>query len=416
MLQSRHPGRPCRAAAAIIAAALLGSPLASAAQVQSLSFKDVASEVRALELIRGDKDLTQTWQAEDAAWLFQKGWWEAARELVNAAHEAAGSDAGRERQQNIDKLIRREVTTLKKNADDLLLKLSTQDSSKIGVIRCASQWAQNSTAIFLSVKFAHRWSSPGALQVHDEKISTAACCFNFSAEGEHSQLRKKYNLDFHFFDEVDPEHWHWQFTSAGRMSVEIRKKEAAYWPRLLNAKEKPGSLGVWDSMDQKWLQELKPFKRKHRGADEEEDRSEEEEKETHRDLAAKCIIGKDSPWRGERTPRYLCDKYWPPKIEGSMGKKSTWMVLFISSRDMTCKTRGEQCMKVKKQFNTVSEKLPDMVKGVRMGVVDCDDYKDFCEKQNVGHLPFVRRYKEGKRKAYRGEWDIPSLSQFAAEA
>lgn len=51
---------------------------------------------------------------------------------------------------------------------------------------------RNSSAIFLSIKFAHRWSSPGALKVQDEKIEVTACCFNFSASGDHSQLRKRY--------------------------------------------------------------------------------------------------------------------------------------------------------------------------------------------------------------------------------
>merc|ERR1712194_951694 len=104
-------------------------------------------------------------------------------------------DKNQLRRSRIESAVRKEVGDLKQNADGLLLALSPQKAADIGVVRCASQWAQNSTTIFLSVKFSHRWSSPGALKLHDEVVKVSECCFNFSADGEHSQLRRtRYTL------------------------------------------------------------------------------------------------------------------------------------------------------------------------------------------------------------------------------
>mmetsp|Transcript_74027 Transcript_74027/g.149756 ORF Transcript_74027/g.149756 Transcript_74027/m.149756 type:complete len:81 (+) Transcript_74027:211-453(+) len=33
----------------------------------------------------------------------------------------------------------------------------------------------------------------------------------------------------------------------------------------------------------------------------------------------------------------------------------------------------------------------------------------------VGNLPFVRRYRKGKKKTYYGEWDIDSVMQVVTE-
>ena len=38
-------------------------------------------------------------------------------------------------------------------------------------VPCALQWAQNSTTIFLGVKYASRWSAPGAIEVADVGVN-----------------------------------------------------------------------------------------------------------------------------------------------------------------------------------------------------------------------------------------------------
>eukprot|EP00439_Symbiodinium_sp_Y106_P079973 s2345_g18.t1 len=182
-------------------------------QCHNAVFQEFAKEAEALEALKKDKALASKVENAEVSQLIRNGWWQLCRELVLTSHGLPGFGS-------LEKAVRQEVTQLKLNADDLLLSLSPQDDSRIGVVRCATQWAQNSSAIFLSIKFAHRWSSPGALKVQDEKIEVSPCCFNFTASGDHSQLKKRYALDLAFYGEVDPDHWSWQLASAGRMTTE----------------------------------------------------------------------------------------------------------------------------------------------------------------------------------------------------
>lgn len=384
--------------------------------------RELPDEGAAVAALRESQAAVATCDPEEAAWLVEQGWWGAARALVTASHREAST----KQVQAIETAVRREVGHLKRKADDLLLALSPQDSNKIGVVRCAFQWAQNSTAVFLSVKFAHRWSSPGALKVHNETLSVSPCCFNFSAEGEHSQLRKRYSLDLQLYSEAEPAHWNWQLASAGRFTAEIQKKAPAVWPQLSHGKDKSGSM-VWESMQQRYKQELKAFgeaeeaarrkARKKGKPDEEPDEDEKlnSEHARHNELSKECTVYPGSPWRADRNMLHLCEKFWPPKMPGVLGKEATWLIMFFSSRELKCEERDAKCLKVRYQWTTVKEKLPDMTKA-KVAVVDCDYSKDFCEKQEVGHFPFVRRYRKGKIKTYRDEWDIPSLSEFVTEA
>jgi len=288
------------------------------------------------------------------------------------------------------------------------------------VVRCSFQWAQNSTAIFLTMKFSHRWSSPGALKVHDEKATVTDCCFNFTAAGEHSQLRKMYTLNLGFFKEVDPKHWSWQHQSAGRLSVEIRKKEPAKWPRLVDSSVKPNNMATWDSMYTRWASELEDFekaqaaaKRKAKSKDKpsEEDIDAEDEI-LHQDGAEKCYDNRDSPFYREKGATQLCDDYWPPTMKGTRGTKTPWVVMFYSYKELKCRERDKKCSEMHERWSAVQTRVKQ-VGQAKTGIVDCDFYKAFCAKQKVGHMPFVRRYKDGKKKAYYGEWDIDSIMSFA---
>lgn len=372
-------------------------------------FEDFKTQEEALSRLKSDKAVATGYDHEEIATLIKKGWWSLSRELVLASHGIASFGS-------LEKVVRREVTQIKQNADDLLLALSPQDESRIGVVRCATQWAQNSSAIFLSIKFAHRWSSPGALKVQDEKIEVSPCCFNFSASGDHSQLRKRYALDFHFFGEVDPEPWSWQLASAGRMTAEIRKRESHNWPRLLESKSKPGNLQVWDSMQDRWKSELKEFDKQRKAKDADSNEGlEAAEEEQHSSGRRKCVDSRASPFSSAGHIARLCESYWPPRMDTQkQGKSATWLVLFHSPQDMKCYDRGDECQKVRDRWEAVGRKV-EQVSEALVGAVDCDRHADLCKREKVGNLPFVRRYRKGKKKTYYGEWDIDSVMQVVAE-
>merc|ERR1712194_373610 len=327
-------------------------------------------------------------------------------------------DKNQLRRSRIESAVRKEVGDLKQNADGLLLALSPQKAADIGVVRCASQWAQNSTTIFLSVKFSHRWSSPGALKLHDEVVKVSECCFNFSADGEHSQLRKRYQFDMHFFDEVRTKGWTWQFASAGRLYAEVWKKQPGVWPQLVAGKKRPNNLAVWEDMQARWRGELKDFQRAskkkeahNKDDDDDEEDEEDEEDEIHASLSRKCRNNQTSPFWRSGSVLNLCDKYWPPRMKGSMGKSATWLVLFYSPGAMRCEENHLDCDRTKDRWKAIANKVPQ-VSSVKVGAVNCDLDESHCGKQQVGHLPYVRRYSQGKRKTLYGEWDIDTVMTF----
>eukprot|EP00931_Biecheleriopsis_adriatica_P003593 TRINITY_DN105392_c0_g1_i1.p1 TRINITY_DN105392_c0_g1~~TRINITY_DN105392_c0_g1_i1.p1 ORF type:complete len:406 (+),score=93.64 TRINITY_DN105392_c0_g1_i1:43-1218(+) len=385
---------------------VLGVVFLALLQPSETVLQELKTEADVLDKLRADKESTSC-DAEEMAVLMKRGWWQAARSLVT-------SSQGKSDFASLEKVVRREVTQLKLRADELLLALSPQDDSSIGVVRCAAQWAQNSSAIFLSIKFSHRWSSPGALKVHDEKVDVSPCCFNFSALGDHSQLRKRYALDWQFYDEVDPEHWSWQLAAAGRMTAEFRKKQMGNWPRLLMTKSKPGNLGKWDAMQDKWRRDLEEFDRLNKKG--EDDESEEaREEQLHSEGERKCVDSRTTPFKYRGPVTRLCNEYWPPRMETKKkGKSSTWLVLFHSPSEMGCQDMSAQCQSVKKRWEAVANKV-HQVSQANVGAVDCDQRVKFCKKEKVGNMPFVRRYRKGKTKTFYGEWDIDSVMKIVTD-
>merc|ERR1712085_67198 len=132
-----------------------------------------------------------------------------------------------------------------------------QNYGKAVDVNPAMQWAQNSTHIFIAVKFAQRWNAPGALEVENKTVDFTGCCFNFTAFGEHSFIRRRYHLSFEFFKKIIPSASSWFLASAGRVTVVIAKASVANWPRLFSpAEAQPKNLGVWIDMRAKWQSAL----------------------------------------------------------------------------------------------------------------------------------------------------------------
>jgi len=383
----------------------------------ALSRASTEAEALALLMAPGGQGLAaaKAWDPSEAGRLISRSWWSASKELVRAFQQEANTA----RTVALDSAVRKQVGALRQSADDLLLALSPQESERIGVVRCASQWAQNSTAIFLTVKFAHRWSSPGALKLHDESMNVSSCCLNFSASGEHSQLRKRYALDLHLFGDVLEDAWSWQHASAGRVTVEIGKAKPAAWPRLVRSTSRPANLGVWDAMESKWQSELRDFgkaeKRQNKeakSAQADPEAAEADDEALHDEFSRTCFNNATSPFFKNRQIAVLCDTYWPPRMKGKLGRSTTWLVLFYSPSEMKCDDHSAKCTTTGDRWLAVGKKIPQVSPDAKVGAVNCDLHASFCSAQDVGHMPYVRRYKAGKRKILYGDWDIDSLMQF----
>jgi len=227
---------------------VLPSLASASATTELFSFKDDQSATKYVE--QNSAIVAQVAPADIAA-LVERGWFSAARQLVTASH---GSE-DKKQQELIASAVRQETASLKHQCDNLLETLTVQ--KEIGSVNCAFQWSQNRSHLFLNVKFSHRWSSPGCLKVKNNQISATDRFFNFSADGEHSGLKKRYRLDLHLYSSVVGKKLTWHMASVGHMTAIVGKKKHDRWPRLLSSPEKPKNMAAWSDMDEKWKEDLR---------------------------------------------------------------------------------------------------------------------------------------------------------------
>lgn len=122
------------------------------------------------------------------------------------------------------------------------------------------QWAQNSSAVFLAVKYATRWSAPGAIEVVDIKVNISSCCFELEGFGHHSNIRKRYVADLPLYADLLPNLSTWSAASVGRLTATLQKAQDSKWPRLTKGKGKDASkhqIGKWLDMQERWDESLK---------------------------------------------------------------------------------------------------------------------------------------------------------------
>merc|ERR1719379_1830351 len=166
------------------------------------------------------------------------------------------SAASEEVAQKVAAQVRHSVYAERNRLDDLV-RILDRNYGTAHDVSPAIQWAQNSTHVFITVKFCTRWNAPGALEVENETVSFSSCCFNFTAFGEHSFIRRRYHLSFQLFQSIIGEASSWFHASAGRVTVTIAKAKPGNWPRLFaTGQEQPKNLGIWRDMKEKWAAEL----------------------------------------------------------------------------------------------------------------------------------------------------------------
>lgn len=190
----------------------------------------------------------------------RRSWWAAAREIVSRSH-GRGAEVG-ESASMLHKEVRTLLAEVKRGADDFAAYAdSTYRGQTKGLdeVHCAVQWAQNSSHVFLGVKYAARWSAPGAIEVVDVKVNITSCCFELEGFGHHSNIRKRYVVNLSLFEGLLPEQSSWYAASVGRLTATLQKAKIVKWPRLLKSKDKHASksmIGKWLDMEEKWESEM----------------------------------------------------------------------------------------------------------------------------------------------------------------
>lgn len=122
----------------------------------------------------------------------------------------------------------------------------------------AFQWAQSSEWLLLDVKFAHRFDAPGCLDIRSLQVNITDTHLSLSAICLMSGEQIKYVLEFAFFKPALSDKSGYKNTSAGRVTVNIRKKEKGEWTIPMSGK-KPQNMQVWFEMREKTQGELERF-------------------------------------------------------------------------------------------------------------------------------------------------------------
>eukprot|EP00929_Paragymnodinium_shiwhaense_P120454 TRINITY_DN92405_c0_g1_i1.p1 TRINITY_DN92405_c0_g1~~TRINITY_DN92405_c0_g1_i1.p1 ORF type:complete len:433 (-),score=132.19 TRINITY_DN92405_c0_g1_i1:165-1436(-) len=333
----------------------------------------------------------KTLSSGDFAFLIkEKRWLSAAQRLLARAQET---------QLDFSAPVRSAVSSVRKELDDLIRSLDKK-YGEASQVSPAFQWAQNSSHVFLQVKFAQRWNAPGALEVENTSITVSDCCFSFKGVGEHSMIRKEYKLFLQFLDPVLQEGSSWHMAAAGRLTVTIAKARARRWERLLRSEHAPENMGVWQDMQEKWKAELtgsSGAKPKKKGDDDDDEEDEDDEK--------KCEAGTFS---GSKVAEFCPEAFLSKKAK-------YWSVLFYLPDSNTKRSQG-----VSTVWRALADVVPAHNKEAAVGALDCSRYKAFCDLRiksaDSGTLPLVVKYSPGSSagETFSGELSLEDLAAWAS--
>ncbi|CAE8730159.1 unnamed protein product [Polarella glacialis] len=367
---------------------------------------------------------------EDMDVLVLRGYHAEVQGLVELSHKGSEEDA-----QRVANQVRQAVKAERNRLDDLLRALD-RNYGRAAEVSPAAQWAQNSTHIFLSIKFAQRWNAPGALEVENSTVDFSDCCFNFTAFGEHSFIVRRYHLSWTFLFPIVPKASSWHAAASGRISVFIAKAEKKEWSSLLQG-QAPKNLGIWLDMQATWDAELEESREKSRGQKtnqkktsvapapqkgggkagkkkvaKDDDDEDEEDSGFERELELISRCGKSS-YSGTSVAE-LCDRAWANSVEKTAVPGRTWLIQLYNGQGKGDAAAMKTLMPVWKRL---AEVFPQMLPKGRVGAVDCSQEKELCS-QLMGSktasegegLPVIWRYGGGRQAGERWTGSLTSAS------
>eukprot|EP01017_Pseudomicrothorax_dubius_P027684 TRINITY_DN3225_c0_g1_i5.p1 TRINITY_DN3225_c0_g1~~TRINITY_DN3225_c0_g1_i5.p1 ORF type:complete len:310 (+),score=63.46 TRINITY_DN3225_c0_g1_i5:267-1196(+) len=173
------------------------------------------------------------------------------------------------------------VSTQMKKELDGLLSLVTH-KREIKIVQPVLHWAQSEAFIVLQVKFAHRFDSPGCLDVKHENIKIKPWSIFLSAYCVQAHQPMLFKLNFTLYREILPEVSYWKFESVGRLFMNLTKILPDIWPNILqNPEEVPKSqIQVWWDMKKYYPNDMDKFSQL---LEEEEEKRAEEKRSKRRE-------------------------------------------------------------------------------------------------------------------------------------
>ena len=141
---------------------------------------------------------------------------------------------------------------------DRFLRALEFDSNLIYSNAPALQWAQSPDKLFLEIQWAHRFNSPGCLEVADRKVTITEARLELSGVCAQGSNLEKYNLAFDFFAPVDADASSQSFVTKGRGVLTLQKKQRAVWKQPMKGPAPP-HMKVWTDLRDRYAKEIAKF-------------------------------------------------------------------------------------------------------------------------------------------------------------
>ena len=125
----------------------------------------------------------------------------------------------------------------------------------------ASRWAQNMDEVFVEIKYAHKYDSPGCLEIKNLKIELKERSVKLVGYCFLGDIPIRMNYHVKLFSKINVKlSKHFQ-SSVGRYQFNlVKKKKDTYWRRLLDEKEQiPTNMRIWFEMKEKYMDQISKY-------------------------------------------------------------------------------------------------------------------------------------------------------------
>ena len=154
------------------------------------------------------------------------------------------------------------INTMKKALDEINNK-HRFEKKQYQTVYPAFRWAQSLEDIFIEIKFAHRFDSPGCLEIKDMNVDIKNDSVTFEGYCVLGDVPIKIDFKIDTFKGLNVSDCSHGAGSVGRYQLTLKKGEKSYWKKLLKEDSPiPLNMKVWFEMKEKYHEELKEFEEK----------------------------------------------------------------------------------------------------------------------------------------------------------
>ena len=125
----------------------------------------------------------------------------------------------------------------------------------------SSRWAQSLDEIFIEIKFAHKYDSPGCLEIKNLKVEVKEKSVSLLGYCVLGDIPLKMNYYIETFDKINPKESRHFASAIGKYQFNLKKQmNNTYWKQLLDDKMKPpNNMKMWFEMKEKYRAQLSKY-------------------------------------------------------------------------------------------------------------------------------------------------------------